>query len=184
MFKKDLRAMSHRLRLTDQSTKKATRFEIVPDKATLEGLAAEMGLNGLRKVVFKGELVPQGSSDWLLRAHLGATVVQPCVITLAPVTTRLEEDISRLYLANWVEPDEAEVEMPEDDTSEPLPDTLDLEVVLAEALALALPLYPRADGAELGEAIYTKDGAKPLSDEDVKPFAGLADLKKKLEDQG
>ena len=32
--------------------------------------------------------------------------------------------------------------MPEDDAIEPLPETLDLGEVLAEALALALPAYP------------------------------------------
>jgi hypothetical protein len=54
--------------------------------------------------------------------RLGATVVQPCVATLAPVTTRIETGVTRRYLADWQEPEGEEAEMPEDDTTEALPD--------------------------------------------------------------
>lgn len=70
--------------------------------------------------------------------------------------------------------------MPEDDSVEPLPDVIDVGVVATEALALALPLYPRAEGAELGEAVFTAPGEAPLRDGDLKPFAGLAALKDRL----
>ena len=70
--------------------------------------------------------------------------------------------------------------MPEDDTRDPLPEVIDVATVALEALALALPLYPRAPGAELGEAVYTAPGATPLRDEDLRPFAGLAALKSRL----
>ena len=36
-------------------------------------------------------------------------------------------------------------------------------------------------GAELGEAVYTAPGQIPMSDEDARPFAGLAALRDKLE---
>jgi uncharacterized metal-binding protein YceD (DUF177 family) len=55
----------------------------------------------------------------------------------------------RRYLADWQEPAAEEAEMPEDDTTEALPDRLDLSAVMAEALALALPDYPRAPDAEM-----------------------------------
>ena len=74
--------------------------------------------------------------------------------------------------------------MPEDDTAEPLPEVIDLTEVTREALALALPLYPRAPGAELGEAVFAAPGTAPIRDEDLKPFAGLAALKAKLEPGG
>ena len=74
-----------------------------------------------------------------------------------------------------------EVEMPEDDTVEELPATLNLVDVMTEALALALPDFPRADGAELGEAIFTEPGVAPMRDEDTRPFAGLSSLKDALE---
>jgi len=47
-------------------------------------------------------------------------------------------------------------------------------------LCLTLPEYPRAEGATLGESIYTQPGEAPMRDEDARPFAGLAALKDQL----
>ena len=73
--------------------------------------------------------------------------------------------------------------MPDDDTIEPLPDVIDLGAVLAEALALNLPLYPRADGAHLDQAVFTEPGKLPMTDEDARPFAGLAGLRDQLKSE-
>ena len=53
---------------------------------------------------------------------------------------------------------------------------------LTEALALALPLYPRAAGAALGQTVYTEKGVTPLTDEAARPFAGLGALRDSLKD--
>jgi uncharacterized metal-binding protein YceD (DUF177 family) len=50
--------------------------------------------------------------------------------------------------------------------------------VALEVLELALPLQPRAPGAELGTVRVAEKGVTPLRDEDTRPFAGLADLLK------
>jgi len=55
---------------------------------------------------------------------------------------------------------------------------------MAEALALALPDYPRAEGAALDKSTFAAPGTAPLQDADLKPFAGLAALKSKLEKDG
>ncbi|SMX41738.1 YceD family protein [Actibacterium lipolyticum] len=172
------------LRLGQLPPGKSHDFAITPDAATCADIAARLGLNALRKLSFRGRAAPKGAQDWILTARLGATVVQPCVATLAPVTTRLDEDVTRTYLAEMPEPVEGEeVEMPDDDTLELLPDMLDLSQVMEEALALALPLYPRATEADMGEAVFTEPGVAPMRDEDTKPFAGLAGLKKRLEEE-
>ena len=158
----------------------ATSFELKPDAVALAEISTSLELSALRKLVFSGEISPQGSSDWELKGHLGATVVQPCVVTLEPVTTRIEEDVIRIYLANWSTPQETETEMTEDDSVEPLRDIIDLTALAAEVLALAIPQFPRAANAQLGEFNITEPGAVPLSDESAKPFAGLAALKDKL----
>jgi hypothetical protein len=93
---------------------------------------------------------PEGARDWHLDGQLGATVVQPCVVTLAPVTTRLETTVTRRYLADWQEPRAKRPRCREDDTTEALPERIDLAAVMAEALALVLPDYPRAPDAEIG----------------------------------
>lgn len=170
-----------RFRMSELPPSRAVTFELRPTPEENRAIADDLGISGLRKLSFKGELAPEGKKDWRLIAHLGATVTQPCVVTLAPVTTRIEEEVERLYLAHMPElPDDEEVEMPEDDRAEALPDMLDLQAVMTEALALALPLYPRAADAELGETVVTEPGKTPLKDEDTKPFAGLAALRDTL----
>ena len=173
-----------RLAVSALSPRKAHRFELRPDAARMAALAEELGLDALRKLRFSGELRAEGRADWRLTGRLGATVTQACVVTLEPVTTRIEEDVERRFLADWPPGEEQgdEVEMPEDETIDPLGEVIDLETVMAEALALTLPPYPRkSDVEEPVEAQAAPPGETPLTDADVKPFAGLADLKKKLE---
>lgn len=74
--------------------------------------------------------------------------------------------------------------IPSDDTQEALPEVIDAASVAIEALALALPMYPRAPGVELGEAVFTEPGKAALREGDLKPFAGLAGLVLKPKDQG
>ena len=158
----------------------ATDFALIPDEAALRDLAEDLGAERLRKVRLEGSVTPEGDRDWQLTARLGATAIQACGVTGAPVTTRIDIDVSRRYLADLPAPAGEEMEMPEDDTLEPLPRALDLRDLLAEALSLALPDYPRAPDADLGEAIFAAPGIRPMTDEDAKPLAGLAALRDKL----
>lgn len=155
-----------------QGTREAVPVEIAPDAAGRAAVAAELGLVAVRKLRLEGRLVPEGRADWRLDATLGASVVQDCVVTLAPVPSRIDEPVRRRYLQDLPEPGPGEVEMPDDEV-EALPNALDLGAVMLEALALALPPYPRAPGAELGELVVTEDGAEPLTAEAARPFAGL-----------
>lgn len=169
------------VRLTDLAQRRAHRFIRQPDADQLAGLAEMLDLIDLRKVRFDGTLDPVGRRDWDLTGRLGATVVQPCVATLAPVTTRIDERVERRFRADLPEPDAAaEIEMPEDDTLEPLPETIDLDAIMAEALALALPPYPRAADTEPVQAQVTEPGQSPLTDADIRPFAALAGLRGRL----
>ena len=68
----------------------------------------------------------------------------------------------------------------EDDEIEPLGDRIDLGLVAIEALALALPPYPRKPGATLGPATAAARGAAPLEESALKPFAALAALRGKM----
>lgn len=169
-------------RVADLPQNLAVDFDLRPDAETLRQIAAELELKGLRKLSFRGSLKAQGKRDWLLEGVLGATVIQPCVVTLEPVTTRIDEPVRRLYLADPapILPEGEEVEMPEDDNAEPLGNTIDPHEVMIEALALALPLWPRADGAGIGEVTVTEPGRTALTREAMKPFAGLAGLRDKL----
>jgi uncharacterized metal-binding protein YceD (DUF177 family) len=167
-------------RVADLTQNRPTPFDLRPDAAALRAISADLGLSGLRKLRFVGHIASQGRRDWVLQARLGATVVQPCVVTLAPVTTRIEAEIRRSFLDRWDAPDEFETEMPDDDNIEPLGTEIDPHAVMIESLTLAVPLYPRKDAAGLGKAVFTEPGRSALRDEDVKPFAGLADLRAAL----
>ena len=170
------------LRVAELSQNAQTPFSLRPDADSLRKIAEELDLSALRKLSFEGRIKALGRSDWQLEARLGATVVQPCVVTLEPVQTRIDVDVTRLFVQDYEEPEETEVEMAEDDRTEPLGAWIDPAVVMIEALALEIPEYPRADGAELGQAVYTKPGEAPMTDEDARPFAGLANLKDQLKD--
>lgn len=172
---------TYKLRVADLPQRTKTRFDLRLDAAEIETLRAALDLLDLRKAVFSGTVSPLGKRDWQLVAHLGATVVQPCVATLEPVTTRVETDVTRQFLDGLDQPNEPEAEMPDDDTSEALGTHIDLWQVLSEALSLALPLYPRAASAsEPVEIRVTTPGAQAMTDEQAKPFAGLAVLKDQL----
>ena len=178
---------STRIATADLRPRTPTRFALAPDAAERESLAQDLGIEAIRKLRFEGEITAEGRDDWRLDATLGATVVQPCVVTLAPVTTRIDVAVTRRFLARMpdiVLDESGEAEMPEDETLEPLGSEIDLAAVMAEALALNLPLYPRADGAELGAAVFAEPGIAPMRDEDAKPFAGLAGLRDRLTAKG
>jgi len=161
---------------------RAHAFALKPDADTCGALAADLGITGLRKLSFQGQIVPDGKTDLRLDAQLGATVVQECVVTAEPVTTRIEEHVLRRYVANLELPEADEIEMPEDDTVDPMPEVIDLSEIMAEALALALPPWPRAEGVDPVDLTVTEPGKAPMTDDDAKPFAGLKSLLDKGED--
>ena len=172
--------LTHPMPVRQLPARKVTRFDLTPDADTRAALAAHAGLIALPFLRFWGEVQPRGSHDLRLAATLEAVVVQPCSVTLVPVTTRLSETVERRYLADFTEPTGEEVELDGNDGDEPLPEVIDAGQVATEALILALPLYPRAAGAVLDEAVFAPPGAEPLKDADLRPFAGLASLRATL----
>jgi uncharacterized metal-binding protein YceD (DUF177 family) len=163
------------------SPKKPTRFSLTPDLAVRRAVAQALGITAVHAMTFQGEMRPVGRRDVLLEGVLTARVEQPCGISLEPVVTDIKESVTRRYIADWKDPEGDEIEMPDDDTTDPMPEVIDAGVVAVEALTLALPLYPRAPGVAMGEAVFAGPNAVPLRDADIKPFAGLAALKAKLD---
>lgn len=174
-------------RHADLAPRAVLDFDLTPARDECDALARALDLVGLRKLRFRGRIAPEGQRDWHLEADLGATVVQPCVVTLGPVTTRLDTPVTRRFVAGMPVSEAApgeEAAMPDDDTAEPLGRDIDLTRVMIEALALALPEYPRARDAELQQSVFAPAGTDPLTQDGTRPFAGLADLKRKLDKDG
>lgn len=172
--------LSAPLRVAKLSPHRPTRFDLAPDDGALQALAGLVGATHLRKLRFAGQIAALSGGGWQLTGHLGATVVQPCRTTLVPVTTRIEEDVERRYLPDLPTDEAEEASLPEDVDVERLPEVIDPAAVLIEALALAVPDFPRAPEAELPEAVFAPPGVEPLRDADLHPMAALAALRDRM----
>ncbi len=156
-------------------------FNETPTEAEAEAIRASLGLRGLRKLRLQGEITPLGKRGWQLKATLGASITQECVVSLEPVKTRIDTDVSLRFLPEST----IEYDTPEDvieDDIEPLGAVIDLGHVATEALMLVMPDYPRSEAAALAQVSAAPPGAAPIKDSETKPFAGLADLRGKLGD--
>ncbi|WP_022703527.1 YceD family protein [Pseudorhodobacter ferrugineus] len=173
--------LSEAFKAASLSSRKPTRFDLIPSAQARAAVADYLGILAIKKMRFVGAISPKGRHDFALGAVLEAVVEQACAITLEPVVTTIREDVLRVYLAKWDYPTGDEVEIPDDDTTEALGEEVDIGHVAVEALSLALPPFPRAPGAILDVAEFSAPGTAPLRDADLKPFAGLAALKAKLE---
>lgn len=159
-----------RLRVGHLNPRVPTPFDLRPDAQTRAAIAEELGLSDLPKLEFKGEIRAESGDAWEVTGQLKARVVQPCVITLKPVKTTLDEAVTRHFSPHVAIPEGDEIEMP-DDSIEPLSQFIDLSALMIEELTLALPEYPRADGATLGE-----DSVEDDTPDTRRPFAGLDQL--------
>ena len=175
---------TYRLVVSDLSQSKPTPFEIIGDADLMAEIAKALDVPAIKKLRFSGSIGAHGASDWRLQAELGATVTQECVVTLDPVNTRIDETVIREYFAELPEVEGTEVEMPENDNVELTPRVIDLKALMIEALSLALPAFPRKDGVDLGEAVFTEPGKAAMTDEDARPFAALGGLREALGNKG
>lgn len=159
-------------------------FDIAPTPEEADALARLMDALSVRKLRFRGRLTPAADAAWRLEAELGATVTQTCVVTLEPVATRIDAPVRRLFSPHASPAVDLDFDGMEEDEAEPLGDAIDLGLVAIEALALALPAYPRREGAELGPLAHSgPPGAAPLTDADVQPFAALAALRARMNEE-
>ena len=169
---------AHPLRVAELPTRKPVQLTLEPDFETMAAIAQELQLRGLRKLRFVLEIEAQGKSDWKLTGILGATVVQDCVVTLEPVTTRIDTPVRRIFSKSLSDSDTDEDFL--DDETEELGDEIDPGLIMVEALSIAIPDYPRADGSAFEGLQTTEQGVTPLTDETSKPFAVLSELRDKL----
>ncbi len=169
--------LSRPLSVADLPRERASPVSLAPDPGEAAALARLLEVEAIEGLAFEGSVAPWGAKGWEVAGRLRARITQACVVTLEPVVSDLDFAVSRRFLpdADPVDPEA------EEDAPEPLGERIDLGAVVTEALALAIEPYPRAEGAALGERLAAPPGAAPLTDEAMRPFAGLAALKRKLE---
>ena len=124
--------------------------------------------------------IGRGEEDSLIlvAGHMEAEATQSCVVTLAPVDSRLGQDFALRFLAasdDGGEIDPVEIDADAEDPPEPLgPEGLDLGEAVVQQLAMALEPYPRSEGASLEALDWTGAAADEPARES--PFKGLKDL--------
>ncbi|MGB0855245.1 MAG: YceD family protein [Pikeienuella sp.] len=151
------------------------------DADTRAALAAELQLIEIPSLRVEASVTAVGRDQWRVSGTVRAKVVQTCVITLNPVSAIVEEAFDRRFTEdqNAVGSD-LDFDPVSEDPPELIDESIDVGVVASEALALGLDPYPRARGATFDGAAAIPPGAEPIRPADLKPFAGLAALKKAM----
>ncbi len=168
---------SRRVQLDALGEEEVTReIEATPDERA--ALAKRLDLVALKRLTATLRLQCLAGRPLVrVRGDYQAEVVQACVVTLEPVTSRLDGRLSRCYSSAPFEAAaerEVLVDIDEDEPPEPVPgDGIDLGEAVAEQLALDMDPYPRSEGAKLERAEWG-DGATRES-----PFQVLGTLKER-----
>ena len=177
--------MDSLVRFSEINQSKPFDFHFILSNQKVAELVKSLDLLSIKKVSLVGILFPLSINEWCLKAELRATVKQKCVITFQPIKTIVRETINRTFsplaLQNTCEADDDGTSpVIFDDTLHDLNNEIDLAEIIFEELTLILPLYPKIEGAKLGSYSVTEPGAKPLNEENMKPFAQLSVLKDKF----
>ncbi len=156
-----------------------TPFRIAAEPDELAELARYLDVDRIDRLTLAGFISPAKDDGWRVRGRLVAKLEQSCVVSLAPLRTRHDAEIERLYLpaARFVPVQEVQVAHDEQDVPDPFTDSIDPAQFAVESLALMIVPYPRAEGADLERRTFAAPGVVPLSDEPRLPFAGLVVLK-------
>ncbi|MFK3778525.1 YceD family protein [Agrobacterium sp. NPDC089420] len=118
-----------------------------------------------------------------IKGEVHAAVTQSCVVTLEPVSSRIEETLEQIFvpegskLARMTTNEEGEIVLDPDGPDIPdqfTGDSIDAGAVVAEFAALAIDPYPRKSDVEF---VDTGD-KEPEEEKRPSPFAALKDWKK------
>ncbi len=158
--------------------------EIPAEPGERAALARRFGRLSLDRLSATLRLERAGARNLVrIAGRLAAEVTQTCVVTLEPVSARLEEDFTLLYDLDAAgaqgEAEGAREVMVEPEAEEPPepvgPHGIDLGEALAQQLAIALDPYPRVPRVALPEEPRAGAGGARAAGS---PFAALESLKR------
>ena len=177
--------MDSLVRFSEINQSKPFEFHLILSSQKISELIERLDLLNIKKVSLAGILSPISINEWRLKAELRATVKQKCVVSFKPVQTIVNETIDRTFSSSALQNalaaiDDGTTPVIFDDTLHEFNDEIDLTDIIFEELTLTLPLYPKFKGAELGSYSVTEPEVKPLTEENLKPFAQLSELRGKL----
>lgn len=136
-------------------------------------LARVLDIKSCERLEVEYTVQPLRSGLYRLTGRIVADVVQPCVITLEPVTQHIDEAINvelrPTDMMSEVEEGERDVlQLPDIEPIED--DVVNVGLIVLEHLSTAVDPYPRVPGAEMNVATTTPEPA-------ANPFAVLKTLK-------
>ena len=157
------------------------------DEAERVAIADAFALVSLASLKTTFRITSEGADGWRLEGEVAARLQQRCVVTLEPLDKSVHEAFSRVFTPDGVDlfSDPSfgvGISLDDEDPPEALGKGIDVGAVALETLALSLDPYPRGPEADFTSVSSQPEGAAPLTDEAVKPFAALAALKKTMED--
>ena len=151
------------------------RFEADADERA--AIAVLAGALSLERLTVRVGLKKEGAANFLLAYALEAEVTQACVVSLQPVTARIDRSFGRELLFRVggrhaaAAPSTLEISPDEGDEVEEIESLhFDLATPVIEEFLLALDPYPRALGVQFDPG--EEGAARPES-----PFAALKSLK-------
>jgi uncharacterized metal-binding protein YceD (DUF177 family) len=164
-------------------------FKFDATKAQCVELVSKLDIAGVASCSASGELSRKdGGSQIILKAMFKAEVDQDCVLTLKPVTQKIEEEFVMCYTFSKadtvLEDGEHVIGSNEDDLPELIVEgKINVVQAVVEQIALALDPYPRAEDAgtsDSADILQQSAATEATKDADVhNPFAGLKDLMNK-----
>lgn len=168
--------------LTTLRKRKTVEVHTQADDDVRADVARAMDLLDVPSLRVDATITPVGRDQWRIKGTVRAKVVQACVVTLNPVSAVVEEEFDRRFTENEdAVGSDIDFDPTADDPPELIETGVDVGIVASEALALGLDPYPRAAGVTFDGVQAAPEGVEPIRDADLKPFAGLAALKKAMD---
>ena len=149
---------------------------IAADPAECAALATRFGLVGVERLTAVLS-VQEEAAGIVVTGRVEADVIQACVVTGAPLTAHVDEQVVLRFVPEAAEAGADEIELADDalDTIPYAGGAIDLGEAAAETMALALDPFPR--GPEAAAALRA---AGVVGEEEVGPFGALAALREQL----
>ncbi|WP_321503243.1 DUF177 domain-containing protein [Breoghania sp.] len=160
-------------------------FDRVADADEREALRENCGLITVSRMEAHFTVKPWRKTGYSVIGRVTADVEQACVVSLEPVSQRVDEEVSVKFVPlreaeKWVQAPDEDGEIVVDVEADDPPDffegnAIDLGALAAEYFALGLDPYPRAPGVSFEAALEAEEAGQ---DDRRKPFAGLKDMMK------
>lgn len=165
-------------------------LSIEADSGALEALKSRLEVDKVNSLKADIKILRElGGHNIYVSGKLAGSVTQPCVVTLAPVTTEVHEEFDAHFADKAqalpfkaakakLEAKAGTIEQPmleEKEDPEAIVDgIIDLGELVTQFFLLSIPAYPRAEGVDITGLV----GGETPEDKRVSPFAALKNWKK------